>query len=64
MKSYGSTPIQRNWNRLAELTQHWRECDKAEIDYRVAVQNYYANHGEMPADFADPDDRRIITRRR
>lgn len=56
MKSrYGSTPIQRNWNRMAELTKYWNEKDKPEIEYRIAVQNYFAIEGHMPPDFIDPE---------
>ena len=53
---YGNTPIQRNWNRMAELTRmhpypkNGTE-EATELSYRIAVQNYFAHNGVMPDDY-------------
>lgn len=45
--------IQRNWNRMAELTRRGEmtSTEKAELRYRISVQNYFAVEGEMPDDY-------------
>ena len=54
---YGNTPIQRNWNRMAELSRKVRSAhprsrlDAAEFSYRITVQNFFANEGTMPDDY-------------
>lgn len=47
---YGTSPIQRNWNRMAELTSNWPKKDSAqdaELQYRISVQNHFALNGGM-----------------
>lgn len=56
---YGTSPIQRNWNRMAELTSHrlrrqLTKIETAELEYRIAVQNDFANTGKVPEDFIEP----------
>jgi len=55
-RKYGTSPIQRNWNRLSELTYKWKltAADEAEIKYRIAVQNQYATTQKLDADFIEP----------
>ncbi|WNZ29411.1 MAG: hypothetical protein IAX21_00640 [Candidatus Bathyarchaeota archaeon] len=55
-KKYGKSPIQRNWNRLSELSYKHRlhSLEKIEFDYRIAVQNDYASSGKMPDNFMEP----------
>lgn len=55
-KKYGKIPIQRNWNRMAELSHKFslNEVEKVEMSYRIEVQNYFACNGKMPEDFIEP----------
>jgi len=56
-KKHGRSPIQRNWNKLAELTQkgiYMTKKDELEIKYRIAVQNEFASKGKIPSDFIEP----------
>lgn len=58
--NYGEIPPQRNWNRMTELSQKgilMTEEEKAELSYRIHVQNYYANNGEMPKDYIPVGER-------
>jgi len=50
---YGSIPIQRNWNRAAELSgmRNKNKLEAAEFSYRIGVQNYFATKGKMPEDY-------------
>ena len=53
-KKYGKIPIQRNWNRMAELTQNYPKQgtkEAAELSYRISVQNYFSTEGKMPSDY-------------
>ena len=55
-RKYGVSPIQRNWNRIAELSQKYSltPIDKAEMSYRIAVQNQYAATQKIDDDFIEP----------
>ena len=50
------TTIQRNWNRLAELSRkhELNKTEKAETHYRIAIQNDYAINGKLPTEFIEP----------
>lgn len=52
-KDYGKIPIQRNWNRMAELSEirNKTSVEKAEYTYRISVQNYFAGNGKMPDNY-------------
>ena len=52
-KKYGDSPIQRNWNRMAELSSITKRTriQEAEYDYRVSVQSFFASKGTMPKDY-------------
>jgi hypothetical protein len=45
-----------NWNRIARITQqpYHSPCDKAELSYRIAVQNYIALAHKLPDDYIPP----------
>ncbi len=50
-EKYGKIPIQQNWNRMAELTEHWPKkgsVKHAELEYRLFVQNYFSATGKLP----------------
>ena len=54
-----SSPISRNWARMAEITRIPNYNDnkllRAELSYRIAVQNNYAANGEMDPEFIEPE---------
>jgi len=52
-KNYVTTPISRNWNRMAELSRlpKRNRIQEAEYSYRQAVQNHFSSHGVMPHDY-------------
>ena len=50
------TAVGRNWARMAELSRisPRNRVQEAEFQYRIAVQNYFSRHGEIPGDFIEP----------
>ena len=49
--------ISRNWTRMAELSalNPRSRLQDAELHYRIAVQNKFANTGIIDPDFIDPE---------
>ena len=53
-----SSPIARNWARMADLSRinPRNKLQDAEYNYRVAVQNQYSATGKMDPDFIEPKE--------